>query len=67
MDWRRGDSAATALLILTMLMATTVGHVRGEHAMLVVLSIGMIVFLNAVFDDADGWVLWRHHVRIVPK
>jgi len=32
-------------------MATTVGYIRGEHAMLVVLSIGMIVFLYAVLED----------------
>jgi len=34
-----------------MLMATTVGYIRGEHAMLVVLSIGMIAFLYAAFED----------------
>ena len=34
-----------------MLVATTVGYIRGEHAMLVVLSIGMIVFLYAVLED----------------
>jgi hypothetical protein len=34
-----------------MLIATAVGYFKGEHAMLVVLSIGMIAFLYAAFED----------------
>ena len=51
MDWRWGDRAAATFLMLTMLMATAVGYFKGEHAMLVVLSIGMIAFLYAAFED----------------
>ena len=51
MDWRSGDRAEATLMIPTMLMATTFGDFKGEHAMLVVLSIGLIVFLYAVFGD----------------
>jgi hypothetical protein len=59
MDWRWGDRAAATLLVLTMLIATAVGYFavgyfKGEHAMLVVLSIGMMAFLCAAFEDLRG-------------
>jgi hypothetical protein len=54
MDWRWGDRAAATLLMLTMLTATTVGYLKGEHAMLIVLSIGMTAFLYAAFEELRG-------------
>jgi hypothetical protein len=52
MNW--GDWAAATLLMLTMLIATAVGYFKGGHAMLVVLSIGMITFLYTTFEELRG-------------
>jgi hypothetical protein len=40
--------------MFTMLIATAVGYFKGEHAMLVVLSIGTIAFLYAAFEELRG-------------
>ena len=49
--------AARTFLAVTILMATAVGYLKGEHAMLVVLSVGTIAFLYAglenLRDDLD--------------
>ena len=51
MDWHWRDRTAPTFLTVAILIATAVGYFKGEHAMLVVLSIGLIVFLYAVFGD----------------
>jgi len=54
MDWHWRDRTAPTFLTVAILIATAVGYFKGEHAMLVVLSIGMIAFLYAAFEDLQS-------------